>query len=119
MVRIIHGRLNFGCTNRSSGKASALDLDDIPVYGEKPEGWKPSGRRVKRGLYCSAAGVEVNADCNGAWNIARKAKVTGTCSAPARGVLTSPKRLRIWDLPSPSLSEVPKESPRLQTGSSQ
>jgi IS605 OrfB family transposase len=96
-----------------TSKASALDLDDIPVYGEKPEGWKPSGKRIKRGLYRSATGIEVNADCNGAWNIARKANVTGTCSAPARGVLTSPKRLRIWDLPSPSLSEVLKESPCL------
>lgn len=34
--------------------ASSLDLDDIPVYGAKPAGWKPSGRRVKRGLYCSS-----------------------------------------------------------------
>jgi len=83
-----------------TSQASALDLDAIPVYGEKPEGWESSGKRVKRGLYRSADGTEVNADANGAWNIGRKANVTGMQCTPARGVLTSPKRLRIWDLPS-------------------
>jgi len=82
-----------------TSKASALDLDEIPVFGEKPEGWTPSGKRVKRGLYRSADSGTVNADCNGAWNIGRKAKVTGMQCKPARGVLTSPKRLRIWNLP--------------------
>lgn len=82
-----------------TSKASALDLDEIPVFGEKPEGWNPSGKRVKRGLYRSADGTEVNADANGSWNIGRKANVTGMQSTPARGVLTSPKRLRLWDLP--------------------
>lgn len=79
-----------------TSQASALDLDSIPVYGEKPEGWEASGRRVKRGLYRAADGTEVNADANGAWNIGRKANVTGMQCTPARGVLTSPKRLRIW-----------------------
>ena len=82
-----------------TSKASALDLDVIPVFGEKPEGWKPSGKRVKRGLYRAADGTEVNADANGSWNIGRKANVTGMQGTPARGVLTSPKRLRLWDLP--------------------
>jgi IS605 OrfB family transposase len=81
-----------------TSKASTLDLDFIPVFGAKPEGWEPSGKRLKRGLYRSADGTTINADCNGAWNIARKAKVTGTYCEPARGVLTSPRRLRIWDL---------------------
>lgn len=105
-----------------TSKASALDLDEIPVYGEKPEGWKPSGRRVRRGLYCSATGKLVNADANGAWNIGRKAEVTGMPCKPARGQLTSPKRLRIWNLPKSRLSEVlkpglrPGESPPLQRG---
>ena len=85
-----------------SSKASALDLDEIPVYGEKPEGWAASGKRVKRGLYRSADGTTINADCNGAWNIARKAKVTGSEKQPARGVLTSPRRLRLWDLSTPA-----------------
>ncbi len=55
-----------------TSKASSLDLDDIPVFGAKPEGWKPSGKRVKRGLYRSATGIEFNADINGAISIARK-----------------------------------------------
>ncbi|WP_375341161.1 hypothetical protein [Okeania sp. SIO1I7] len=32
--------------------ASFLDGDDLPNYGEKPNDWKPSGKRIKR---CSAA----------------------------------------------------------------
>ncbi len=55
-----------------SSKASSLDLDDLPVYGAKPEGWKPSGKRVKRGLYLSAEGIEIHGDINGSINIARK-----------------------------------------------
>ncbi|MFK8186028.1 MAG: IS200/IS605 family accessory protein TnpB-related protein, partial [Phormidesmis sp.] len=104
-----------------TSKASALDLDVIPIFGEKPEGWKPSGRRVKRGLYESADGTQINADCNGAWNIGRKANVTGMLRKPASGQLTSPRRLRIWTLNS-NLSEVLKpssedgESPVLQLG---
>ena len=105
-----------------TSKASALDLDVIPVFGEKPEGWKPSGRRVKRGLYKSADGTRINADCNGAWNIGRKAQVTGMQCKPASGQLTSPRRLRIWSLRTSRLAEVLKpsneagESPALQSG---
>ncbi|NEO39529.1 MAG: IS200/IS605 family element transposase accessory protein TnpB [Moorea sp. SIOASIH] len=55
-----------------TSKASFLDEDSLPRHGEKPSGWKPSGRRVRRGLYKSAKGYLVNADCNGAANIARK-----------------------------------------------
>ncbi len=72
-----------------SSKASCLDLDEIPKYGEKadatepsshggshahqaPKEWKPSGKRVKRGSYRSARGMEINADINGSINIARK-----------------------------------------------
>jgi putative transposase len=97
-----HGIIFVEQEESYTSQASALDLDVIPVYGEKPEGWKASGKRIRRGTYRSAAGVEVNADCNGAWNIGRKAKVTGMQCTPARGVLTSPKRLRIWDLPGAS-----------------
>lgn len=100
-----------------TSKASALDLDEIPVFGAKPEGWKPSGRRVKRGLYRSAEGETINADCNGAWNIGRKSKVVGMQCKPSRGHLTSPKRLRLWDLPQANpirSAETPSgESPRL------
>ncbi len=65
--------LRFVETEESyTSKADALALDEIPVYGEKPVCWKPSGTRTFRGLYRSAIGLEFNADINGALNIARK-----------------------------------------------
>ena len=107
-----------------TSKADALALDDLPKYGAKPREWKPSGQRSKRGLYKSATGLEFCADINGALNIGRK--VTGSLgidfnpSDLARGVLTSPKRLRLWNLkrtcPSSRASKVLKDSPRLQPG---
>ncbi|NEO75470.1 transposase [Moorena sp. SIO4G3] len=91
-----------------TSKASALDNDDIPVFGEKPDSWKPSGKRLKRGLYRTAQNWYVNADCNGAMNIIRK--VAGTMGIDlmelSRGALTTPVRLRLWNS---------HESPRLKT----
>ena len=60
----------------STSKASFLDLDELPTFGAKPEGWKESGRRVKRGLYCSKDGFKINADCNGAAKILPKVSAT-------------------------------------------
>ena len=54
-----------------TSKASFLDNDDIPVYGET-DNPKFSGRRVKRGLYHAGNGQLINADVNGAYNIMRK-----------------------------------------------
>ena len=102
-----------------TSKASSLDLDEIPIYGEKPEGWKPSGKRVKRGLYRSAQGVELNADINGSINIARKvARQYGLkfdARGVARGVLTMPRRLRLWNKKGtiPNFSSAEKESASL------
>ena len=83
-----------------TSKASALDNDDIPVFGEKPAEWKPSGKRVKRGLYRTTQNWYVNADCNGAFNIIRKvARTAGIdLSELSRGALTTPVRIRIWTL---------------------
>jgi putative transposase len=53
-----------------TSKVSFLDGDNLHKFGEKPKGWKPSGRRVERGLYKTATGLLINADCNGAANIA-------------------------------------------------
>jgi IS605 OrfB family transposase len=55
-----------------TSKASFLDNDYLPTFGEKPEGWKSSGKRVKRGLFRTAKGRLINADCNGAANILSK-----------------------------------------------
>ncbi|WP_293103032.1 transposase [Moorena sp. SIOASIH] len=46
-----------------TSKASYLDGDCLYFHGEKPKGWFPSGKRVKRGLYKTSSGWLINADC--------------------------------------------------------
>lgn len=83
-----------------TSKASFLDGDEIPTYGAKPEGWNPSGKRVKRGLYQTKSGYLVNADLNGAANILRKVSIqlgleldlTKVC----RQILTLPARYDVF-----------------------
>ena len=53
-----------------TSKASFLDRDPLPAYGEAEPQF--SGKRVKRGLYRAADGRLVNADVNGSANIGRK-----------------------------------------------
>lgn len=56
-----------------TSKASFLDGDPLPVFdARRQESAVFSGRRVKRGLYRSASGRQINADVNGAYNILRK-----------------------------------------------
>lgn len=66
-----------------TSRSSFLDGDDIPIFGEKPKGWQPSGKRgerkkgdkknrLGRGTYRTANGIYVNADLNGAANILAK-----------------------------------------------
>ena len=54
-----------------TSKASFLDDDEIPVYGEV-ENPRFSGRRIKRGLYRSGNDQFINADVNGSYNIMKK-----------------------------------------------
>ncbi|MGK7928383.1 MAG: RNA-guided endonuclease InsQ/TnpB family protein [Spirulina sp.] len=89
-----------------TSQASFLDDDFLPTFGAKPESWKPSGKRVKRGLYRSGDGNLINADCNGAANILRKVAATlGLClKGVSSGALTTPVRVRYWTASeSPSL----------------
>ena len=99
--------LRFVETEESyTSKASFLDLDILPVFGAKPEGWKESGKRVKRGLYRSKDGFRTNADCNGAGNILRKvaAKLGFNLDGVSRGALIAPLKVRLWAVQeSPSL----------------
>nr|WP_264196465.1 hypothetical protein [Microseira wollei] len=68
----LHG-IQFVETEESyTSKASYQDGDSLPKYGEKPDGWKASGKRISRGLYRSADGSIVNGDLNGSANILRK-----------------------------------------------
>ncbi|MGF9963995.1 RNA-guided endonuclease InsQ/TnpB family protein [Bacillus rhizoplanae] len=55
-----------------TSKASFLDADDIPTYGEE-EIPVFSGKRIKRGLYRTKENILLNADVNGSYNILKKA----------------------------------------------
>ncbi|NEO69550.1 transposase [Moorena sp. SIO3H5] len=81
-----------------TSKASYLDDDSLPSHGEKPKGWKPSGKRVRRGLYKTSFGYLINADCNGAANIARKVarQLSLDLTKLGRGALTLPHRYDIF-----------------------
>ena len=82
-----------------TSRSSFLDGDELPVFGgEKPASWKPSGKRVKRGLYRTRNGQLINADTNGAANILRKASTQlGDCLAEVRrAVLSLPKRYDVF-----------------------
>ncbi|MFQ3618382.1 MAG: transposase [Cyanobacteriota bacterium] len=82
----------------NTSAASFLDGDSLPAHGEKPVGWKSSGKRVKRGLFRTAQNWYINADCNGAANcIAKVAATLGlNLNGVSRGALTSPSRVRLW-----------------------
>jgi len=57
-----------------TSKASFLDLDPLPVYGQKDaDKVKFNGKRIKRGMYKTKVGQIFNADVNGSYNIMRKA----------------------------------------------
>ncbi|WP_287314411.1 transposase [Moorena sp. SIO1G6] len=91
-----------------TSKASFLDRDFLPVLGAKPVreacpsglGWAASGKRVKRGLYRSAKGELINADCNGACNILRKVatQLGRSLAEVGRADLNLPQRYRLDSL---------------------
>ncbi|HDR8321923.1 TPA: transposase [Bacillus cereus] len=59
-----------------TSKASFLDRDTIPTFGEvKKKHPTFKGSRVTRGQYISQNGTGIHADINGAMNIMRKAKI--------------------------------------------
>ena len=77
-----------------TSQSSFLDGDFLPKHGEKPKNWKASGVRVKRGMYRTGKGFLINADCNGAANIAQKVatQLGLDLTKVGRGALTLPKR---------------------------
>ena len=56
-----------------TSKADCTAGDILPVYGNETARPVFSGRRIERGLYLCKQGYCINADCNGAANILRKA----------------------------------------------
>jgi putative transposase len=102
----LHG-IRFEVTEEAyTSKASFLDGDSLPEYGQKPQGWKASGKRIKRGLYQSADGSTVNADLNGAANILRKVagRLGILLDQLSRRCLMAVARIRLWILPNLNLS---------------
>ncbi len=83
-----------------TSKASFLDDDFLPTFGAKPEGWKASGKRVKRGLYQDSQGQLINADCNGAANVLRKVatQLGINLAEVSRAFLSVPQRYRLDSL---------------------
>ncbi|KYC39746.1 transposase [Scytonema hofmannii PCC 7110] len=81
-----------------TSKASFLDDDFLPKYGEKPDGWKASGERIERGLYKTKKGFLINGDCNGAANImAKVATQLGLVLVKVgRACLTTPHRYDLF-----------------------
>jgi len=77
-----------------TSKASFLDKDELPKYGEKPNDWTASGKRIKRGFYIPKYQKGINADCNGAANILAKVSIQLGISLVkvCRAFLTAPHR---------------------------
>nr|WP_287518746.1 IS200/IS605 family accessory protein TnpB-related protein [Okeania sp. SIO2C2] len=67
--------INIIITEESyTSKASFIDNDLIPVYNKGQKNHVTfSGKRVKRGLYCTASKGLINADFNGSLKIMKKA----------------------------------------------
>ncbi|MHC5720623.1 MAG: zinc ribbon domain-containing protein, partial [Nostoc sp.] len=97
----LHGVRFIETEEAYTSKSSYLDGDSLPKYGEKPIGWKASGKRVKRGLYRSANGSIVNADLNASANILRKvaSNLSMDLGLLGRRCLTTATRVRLWMLP--------------------
>jgi putative transposase len=76
-----------------TSKASFLDNDLIPTYGEETETPRFSGRRVKRGLYKTSSGTVYNADVNGSYNILRKAFPNAFKEKGIESCVVQPRRI--------------------------
>lgn len=76
-----------------TSKSSFLELDDIPELGSKPSYWKPSGTRIKRGLYRSKSGL-INADVNASYNILRK-EFPDAFSQGIKGCVVQPRLVNV------------------------
>lgn len=77
-----------------TSQSSFLDGDFIPEYGNKPKNWKPSGRRIFRGLYRTKGGRLCNADVNASYNILVK-EFPNAFQTGNREVLVDPIRVNL------------------------
>ena len=81
-----------------TSKADCTAGDFIPVYGKVKGHPVFSGRRVERGLYLCKDGYCINADCNGAANILRKAFPDAWAACEDYHFLDSPDVIGFKDL---------------------
>jgi putative transposase len=78
-----------------TSKASFLNLDDIPVYGNEPESFEFSGYRKSRGMYkLKGSDSVINADVNGSYNILRKALPKAFANG-IEGFAVNPVKLKV------------------------
>lgn len=80
-----------------TSKVSFFDNDYIPVYKQNDELFKPSGKRIKRGLFRTSNGLVINANINGSLNIMRKYlnEVCDEIISPAnRGLVMNPVKIQ-------------------------
>ena len=77
-----------------SSKSDYFSNDLLPKYGEKPAGYKFSGKRITRGTYRTGQGWLISADCLGGLNILRKVAIQLgiNLAEVGKGQLTVPKR---------------------------
>lgn len=78
-----------------TSKASFLDRDNIPTYGQLENEPKFLGYRATRGMYKSYKYGLINADVNGSPNILRKVFTNAFVGGRDSGVVTTPKLLLV------------------------
>lgn len=103
-LSLVYGLRFVQTEEANTSAASYLDGDSLPEHGGKPDGWKASGQRIRRGLYRTSDNSLINADLNGAANILRKvARNLGIdLSRLGRRCLTTVSRIRLWATPKSS-----------------
>ena len=78
-----------------TSKVSFFDNDFIPEYNKTDKLYKPSGKRICRGLYKLSDGFVVNSDINGSLNILRKyLNVSAENIVGSIGLVTRPVKLK-------------------------
>lgn len=88
-----------------TSKADATALDPIPTYGKNDNKVPFSGSRICRGLYRCHDGMLINADCNAAANIIRKAFADAFNDTESFAFLASPEVLGFHELNPQSITQ--------------
>lgn len=97
---LIHGIRLVATEESYTSQVSFFDDAVLPIFGEKPEERKASGKRMMRGLYRTTLGWLINADSGGAANMMKKVstKLGIDLSGVFRGVVASPIRVKLTQL---------------------